>query len=206
MNLPSKKPRPLAREEKTYRDDRLFVIATEDTHGPDQYFRLFRNPRIKVRVLPTEGGFSAPQHVLQRLDGFVKEFQTMEDDEFWLMLDTDHWVEPNHIANFKQVCTAAIQKGFQLAHSNPCFEIWLLLHHTDLSPGEQFARCEDVIQRLKELLGEYSKGSVDCARFSLEAARDAVNRAESLDESPGNRWPRKTGSHVYQVVKKLLPS
>ena len=64
MNLRCKKPRPLIREEKTYRDDRLFVIATEDTYAPDQYFRVFRNPRIKVRVLPTEGGLSAPGHVM----------------------------------------------------------------------------------------------------------------------------------------------
>ena len=61
-----KKPRPLTREEKTYRDDRLFVVATEDMHAPERYFDLFQNPRIKVRVLPTQGGLSSPEHVLER--------------------------------------------------------------------------------------------------------------------------------------------
>lgn len=204
MNLRCKKPRPLTREQKTFRDDRLFIIATEDTHAPEQYFRVFGNPRIKVRVLPTGSGLSAPKHVLQRLDEFHREFELHEEDELWLMLDTDHWVEPNHIANFIEVCTQAAQKGFHLAHSNPCFEIWLLLHLADPDAGEQFSRCQDVVQRLKDALGGYGKRSIDPERFCPDAIDVAVARAEKLDESPGDRWPQKTGSHVYRVVKKLL--
>ncbi|NQU23078.1 MAG: RloB domain-containing protein [Candidatus Nealsonbacteria bacterium] len=194
----------MTREEKTYRDDRLFVIATEDTHAPDQYFRVFRNPRIKVQILPTKAGLSAPAHVLQRLEEFFREFDLQEDDELWLMLDTDHWIEPNHIASFHEVCSQATQKGFHLAHSNPCFEIWLLLHVADLDATEQFSRCQDVVQRLKHALGGYSKRSIDATQFCLEAVHVAVARAENLDESPDDRWPQKTGSHVYRVVKKLL--
>ena len=73
MSLRRKKPRPLEREEKPFRDARLFVIATEDTHAPKQYFRLFRSQRIKVRVLPTEGGLCAPEHVIERLDDAERE-------------------------------------------------------------------------------------------------------------------------------------
>lgn len=180
MNLRCKKPRPLAREE------------------------LFRNPRIRIRVLPTQAGLSSPEHVLRRLDEFRKEFELMEEDELWLMLDTDHWVEPNHIANFNDVCTQAAQKGFQLAHSNPCFEIWLLLHVTDLRAGDNFERCGEVVERLKDVLGEYSKRSVDPSRFSKDSIAVAIGRAESLDTSPVDRWPQKNGSHVYKLVKKLL--
>ncbi len=205
MNLRHKKPRPLTREEKTYRDDRLFVIATEDTHALEQYFRVFRNLRIKVRVLPTEHGLSAPAHVFQRLEEFRDEFDLREDDELWLMLDTDHWIAGGHIKNFIDVCTQATQKGFHLAHSNPCFEVWLLLHVTDLDANDQFARCEDVTQRLKDTLGGYSKRSIDSERFSRDAAMIAVERAEKLDGSSGEPWPQKTGTHVYRVVKKLLP-
>ena len=195
----------MTREEKPYRDARLFVIATEDTHAPNEYFRLFRNLRIKVLVLPTAGGRSAPQHVLERLSVFVEEFDLGEGDECWLMFDTDHWIEPNHLPNFNQVCADAGKKGFQLAHSNPCFEVWLLLHLRDLDPSEQFNRYEDVVVHLKDILGGYSGRNIDYERFTLETAADAARRAEELDQSSTERWPQKTGSHVYRVVKKLLP-
>ncbi|MBN2024214.1 MAG: RloB domain-containing protein [Pirellulales bacterium] len=205
MNLRRKKPRPLVREDGDYRDARLFVIATEDTYAPSQYFRLFRNPRIKMRILPTEGGLSSPKHVLDRLDEFIKEYETDDGDELWLLLDTDHWTERNHIDDFCEVCQEAKQKHFQLAHSNPCFETWLLLHLEDLDPSKQFARCQDVVKRLREILGGYNKCRIDGSHFSLDRVALAVQRAERLDESPKEAWPRKTGSHVYRLVKALLP-
>lgn len=204
MNLRHRKPRPLKREETTYRDDRLFIIATEDTYAPEQYFSIFHNPRIHLQVLPTEDCDSSPDHVLQRLDRFIDEYQMQDDDEFWLMLDTDHWIEPNHVSNFTRVCREAAQKGYSLAHSNPCFEIWLLLHLTDLDSTESFGRCAGVEQRLKEICGEYNKRNVDCNRFPLEDVALAVERAERLDDCPNDRWPQRTGTHVYRVVKKLL--
>jgi len=203
MNLRRRKPRPLSREDKTFRDDRLFVIATEDTYSPDRYFRIFHNPRIKVRVLPTEAGFSASSHVLDRLDAFAKEYELTGDDELWLMLDTDHWAEPNHVANFDRVCKEAVEKGFHLAHSNPCFEIWLLLHVEDLNPSDRFKSCEEVVRRLREALGAYSKRTIP-GSCSPSTAAIAVDRAERLDGGSNDRWPQRTGSHVYRVVKALF--
>jgi hypothetical protein len=206
MTLCHKKSRPLSREDKTYRDDRLFIIATEDTHAPDQYFSIFINTRIHVKVLTTKNGLSSPEHVFHRLDNFRNEYEMMEEDELWLMLDTDHWVEPNHIANFISVCTQAIQKGYQLAHSNPCFEIWLLLHVADLNENDQFTKCYEVERRLREILRSYNKRNITNSQFPIESIVLAVERAERLDRSPDDRWPQNIGSHVYKVVKKLLPS
>lgn len=204
MSPRCRKPRPLSREDKTYRDDRLFVIATGDTHAPEQYFDIFKDSRIKLLILPTEDCHSAPEHVFKRMDDYRKKFETMDDDECWLMLDTDHRVEPNKIGHFKQLCAEAGQKGYQLAISNPCFEAWLLLHVADIDENEQFNKCEEVVKRLRKILGEYSKRTVDPKHFSPETAIVAVARAEKLDDTPADRWPQKTGSHVYKVVKKLL--
>ena len=117
-----KKPRPLVRDQRTLRDANLLVIATEDTYLPAQYFDLFRNPRVKVQVLPTEDCRSSPEHVMDRLASFTREYQLADDDELWLMLDTDHWIGANHIATFANACTQAMKSGVGLAHSNPCFE------------------------------------------------------------------------------------
>ncbi len=118
------------------------------------------------------------------------------------MLDTDHWLQPDHVNNFIRVCSEAVKKGYRLAHSNPCFEVWLLLHYRDLDANCQFTKCQEV----KDILAQYNGRSIDAAHFSLDATRRAVERAEKLDDSPDARWPQTTGSHVYRLVKKLLPA
>ncbi len=204
MTLQRKKSRPLKREDKTYRDDRLFVIATEDTYAPDQYFGLFGKTRIHVKILRTEDGLSGSEHVLKRLDDYVKEYELGEDDELWLMLDTDHGTKADHIASFASACTQAKQKGFHLAHSNPCFDIWLLLHHTDIKPDEKYEKYKDVERRLKDVLGSYNKTRIDPSKFTMKRILAAVERAKKLDASTNDPWPQQPGSYVYRVVEKLL--
>lgn len=86
MPLTHRRPRPLSRDQQTFRDDRLIIIACDDTYAPKQYFGFFRFPRVHVHVVETLDGTSSAQAVLQRLLGYDFE----EDDERWLLLDTDH--------------------------------------------------------------------------------------------------------------------
>jgi hypothetical protein len=205
MRLRFNKPRPLNRQDGAYRDSRLFVIATEDTHAPKHYFEEnFRSPRIHVVTLTTKDGLSSPDHVIRRIDEYREEFELKDGDVLWLMLDTDHWVKANHVKNFDRVCREAGQKNYQLAHSNPCFEIWLLLHLEDIAADQEFRRSDDVIRRLKRKLGGYDKGSRATIRFPSKAIAAAVARAKKLDTSPTERWPQKPGTHVYKIVEKLL--
>ena len=89
MSLTHRKPRPLVRDAASLRDDRLFIIACDDTYAPKQYFEFFRIARIQVHVVPTTGGASAALHVLSRLLAIDHE----PDDELWLVLDTDHCIK-----------------------------------------------------------------------------------------------------------------
>lgn len=210
MTLRHKRPRPLDRPE-LHRDARLFVIASEDTYAAKQYFEespVFRDRRIYVLTLPTECGQSAPEHVLQRLKAYREDKkrrnELLDEDEFWLMLDTDHWTAPSHITNFNQVCGEALQQRIGLAHSNPCFEVWILLHFDELNASDQFRKGHDVEKRLRASLGQYNKTRLDLARFNRENAAAAAERAERLDTTPENRWPQKTGTHVYRLVKNLF--
>jgi hypothetical protein len=187
------------------------VIATEDTYAPKQYFEessIFRSPRIHVLTLPTKDGCSAPQHVLDRLKDYREEKrgknELLDEDEFWLMLDKDHWTGSNHIENLDRVCQEANDQHFQLAHSNPCFEVWLLLHFEDLNPNDQLQNRKDVEKRMKTALGQFNRARLDLSRFDRENAALAAKRAETLDKSPADRWPQRTGTHVYRLVNSLF--
>ena len=121
------KARPLVRETATFRDDRLFIVACEDTYAPKQYFDFFEIPRVQIHVVPTHDGRSSPSHVLERLLGF----EHAEYDERWLLLDVDHRGEGPHVRDLAQTLSEARRQRVNAAICNPCFELWLLLHHEE---------------------------------------------------------------------------
>lgn len=180
------------------RDAALCVIATEGRHTERQYFEGFGNRKVRVIPLPTgDDNKSAPQHVLKRLDDFKAENDIGPDDALWLMVDVDRW----GVKRLKGVCQSAVQKGYRLAVSNPCFELWLYLHHADAETGD--TDCAAVETRLRARLGSYNKANLNRSLFLPQAA-EAIRRARALDNSPDDRWPDFPGTHVYKVAETLI--
>ena len=197
MALTSRKRRPLNRTITHLRDTKLFIIATEGEKTEKQYFEMFRNPRAQVKVIPTQEGKSAPEYVLERLKEFHREYQLTKTDELWLMIDVDRWQE----VKLSQIAAIAIQKGYYLAVSNPCFELWLCLH---LSEANQLGlTCRDLEAFLRNHSGSYNKANLRPEVYLL-GVNDALRRAKELHSNDQERWPTQTGSHVYKIVEKLL--
>lgn len=102
-------------------------------------------------------------------------------DEIWCVFDVDEHPDIN------QAIHRARQKGIKIAVSNPCFELWLMLHHQD-----QTAYIDRMaVQRLAREL-ELIKGKrIDDSSFNLllEKYEDARRRAKELD-----RWHEGNGS------------
>ncbi len=181
------------------RSAKLFVIATEGRDTEKQYFEMFGNRKIKVEIVATgDDDKSAPQYVLERLDKFKDLYDFNEDDEFWLVLDVDRWVKKNQLI---AVCPEARQKGYQLAISNPCFEIWLCLHFGDLHPEDK--TCKHFGARLKTVLGGYNKNNLDVSAYKSNV-KNAIARSLSLDLKPNEYWTSQLGTHVYKLVERIL--
>jgi hypothetical protein len=207
MSLTQRKPRPLVRDAVSLRDDRLFIIACDDTYAPKQYFEFFRITRVQVHVVPTTDGTSAAQHVLERLLAIDHE----ADDELWMILDTDHFTEGTHLASFLNAINQARQRGVNVAVSRPCFEIWLLLHHEDESAVTSLLKAGDVETALRGKLGRYNKTKLRQEHYPLKSVSAACARAESLDKSVGGgEIPAGNTSRIYLIWKaiaaKALPS
>ncbi|MEH2263456.1 RloB family protein [Nostoc sp.] len=182
------------------RDAKLFIVATEGKETEKQYFGMFHSTRIKVEVLSTgDDGNSAPQYVLERLNTFKEQYNLNEDDMLWLVLDVDRW----GAKNLSMVCRQAKQKGYHLAVSNPCFEIWLCLHFEDLNP--EYKTCQDFKSRLRTLLGSYNSSNLDLSLYKPNIV-DATNRAKLLHSKSQHNWPPTLGTHVYRLVEILLQS
>lgn len=197
MALTSRRKRPLNRNIQHLRDTKLYIIATEGEKTEKLYFGMFRNIRVQVKVIPSEAGLSAPEYVLKRLRHFKEEYQLSVEDELWLMVDVDRWGDKK----LNQICSAAVQQNFQLAVSNPCFEVWLYLHFADL-PSDEIT-CKQVTELLRQHLGGYSKTNIEELTFKPHI-QEAIQRASQLHSNLNERWPSMTGTHVYKVVEKLI--
>lgn len=197
MPLTSRKRRPLNRAIPHLRDTKLFVVATEGQRTEKQYFDVFQNARVQVRVIPSDSGFSAPEQVLERLDQFKQEYQVEDDDELWLLVDVDRWGS----AKLSKVAALTLQKGYKLGISNPCFEVWLYLHFNDLPVRD--LTCADIVELLRQELGSYNKSKLNTEPFKNHI-REAVERARRLHVNAGERWPTALGTHVYKLVEQLL--
>jgi hypothetical protein len=213
MSLLGRTPISIGRAERERRDDRFFVVAAEDTYAPRQYFDGLDFHRVKVVVLPTPpgSGLSSPEKVVERLKEAFQEAkrnrECQEDDEFWVLFDADHHVRDTHLRGTTKALAQAKQVGFEVAISNPCFELWLLLHHEEVPSGQQLSKCAEVEARLNAVLGSYDKTSIKPGVFPIEKVPAAIRRARVMEtnpDAPEGRWPESTGTRVYRLLESIL--
>jgi hypothetical protein len=212
--MPEKRPFPRQTRRSNYRDARLIIVATEGTNTEKQYFddlgTVHFKPWIRVEVLSRVETASAPEYILEQLNYFKAYFKLSYQDELWLVIDVDRWGD-RKLAEITALCQ---QKGYFSAISNPCFELWLLLHIRDLSayPSEILAefranRKQGNRSRLEielvNLLGSYNKSNLDTTPY-LPRISEAIERARRLDRYPDERWPGDLGSRVYLLVESIM--
>jgi hypothetical protein len=212
MSLLNLKPRPIPSRDKDpdrLRDDRLFILACDDTYAPKQYFDFFRSvfSRVRIHVVETKDGTSVASEVLRRL----LEFDHEDYDELWMVLDTDHLTRGTHLQGFTRALKDAQNKGVHVALSKPCFELWLLMHHVDETEIVNLPNAKAVCKELSTQLGGYNKNKLKQEHFPLSSVTIACERAERLDQGvTGGMIPNANTSRVYLIWKaiaeKALPS
>lgn len=211
----------LIRERReAFRDARLIVIASEGKDTERIYFKAlakeYTNPRVHVHILERsedEQNSSSPEHVLKQLNDYKGHYELESDDELWLVVDRDCWTE----AMLSRVATECAQNNFMhVALSNPCIELWLLLHLVDAtlltSEEEQLwmdnrrksKNADPYLKvRLRQEMGSYHESSYD-AKMLIEHVDVAIARAEALDKNPADRWPQTLGTRVYLQSESVM--
>ncbi len=142
---------------------------------------------------------------MQEADKKRKESGMLPGDEFWIIIDYDRWKDQKIASIAKQ----ALQKGYLLALSNPCFEAWLLLHWISekaINPAEledlRKKGCAAVAGKIREIRGHYNKQLNDASEY-MEHVERAIANARSLDLNPDDRWPHSFGSRVYLLCERI---
>jgi hypothetical protein len=197
------------------RSSKLIVIATEGLKTEPSYFDAlassYASKRTHVEIIVRQETAPDPQRVLSQLRDFKKSYKLKPNDELWLVIDVDRWTNQM----LSDVTSQALQMSASLAVSNPCFEIWLLLHHRALSDydqsvlGEFLLNSKDGTSRsrlereLITIVGEFNKANLNTDGYILHVDK-AIQNAESVDTSKDERWPQEIGTHVYRLAKHII--
>lgn len=195
---------------------RLVIIAAEGRKTENIYIESMKvslcASDVHVEVLHRDTNNSSPQHVYKQIWGFIEEYNIEDDDQLWIVVDKDRW-EDKMLSSVAQLCTQ--NKNLNFCVSNPCFELWLLLHLEDVSLYSKERMAELAMnkkinsqntwlkKRMKDLMGHYHESDYDAASL-LPNIEKAIERANSLDICPTDRWPQKVGTRAYLLAKRIM--
>ena len=154
-----------------------FVLFCEGAKTEPAYFDAIRRayPNTLIEV---HGGVGVPMTVAQQAADYAKEnglargsqkrkysFET--NDQVWAVFDRD--VHPQ----FKEAVELCERNGVGAAWSNPCFELWLILHEDDYGkPGTH----QHVQKALEALRPEYDRHGA-----KIPNCDDMVGRVEDAE-------------------------
>jgi hypothetical protein len=175
------------------------VTEPEYLHG---FERWARNNTVEIEIPDSQGvPITLVETAVELKESADKQAKRNRDpflafDEVWCVFDIDEH-PPDKVNDARQVASA---RGIELAVSNPCFELWILLHFRE-SPG---ARHRD---NVKELVAEKLPGYDKHLRFDdlASGVEDATRRASALhtqadEEGESHRNPT-TG--VYRLTESI---
>lgn len=182
----------------------VVLIVCEGERTEPQYFEGFReacrNPRVHIKISSEHGVPKTLVDTAKRLKSNAEQSAKRERDDnlrydsIWCVFDID---DHRHV-NESQA--EARQSGIELAISNPCFELWLLLHFRE-PPGVQTR--EKIRRLLKGHVSDYDK-HVDYKRY-MSGYDGAVERAKRLDRQAqeGGEPGRNPTTGVYRLSELI---
>lgn len=134
----------------------------------EEYIKFLRSKyRIPIEINSKRAGDSISQRFI---NSYLRTKTRHKKDQIFLMYDLD----------VDGTLTRLNDLDGTLLVSNPCIELWFLLHHQDQRANISTANC---VRVLRDICPDYAKGKLsDSLKTSLiEAIDDAVNRAEQLN-------------------------
>lgn len=183
------------------------LVFVEGERTEDGYFKFWwRRHRDKVLVKIEERNGTPMTLVKLAIDQRDQEQRDerrgrgQAHDEVWCVFDRD--THPH----FDDAILLAKRHGIGVAVSNPCFELWFILHYED-----QTAHIEgrDAMARSAKLLG-CKKVLTDAALEALATQYgDAVQRAKALDKkhrADGSQPRSNPSSEAWKLVERIVGS
>ena len=192
--------KPLKRTPGKRPERRTIVVFCEGVNSEPDYVKALKqlthiaeNTALELRIHPER---SVPLSLVRMA---VQQKRDPEVDECWCVFDVE-W--PQNHPNLTEAKALAESNEVNLAISNPCFELWLILHFQNHHAFIDTAPAERLSRSLENRPGK----SIDAALY-MPLRKEACRRAEQLDkrhERDGTNFPHDNpSSGVYKFLKAV---
>lgn len=192
----------LSRTVGTRRVRKTISVWCEGAVTEAEYLEALRSlPDIRrdasVEIVIESKGEGAVPITLVRAAATQKKRARVEDDEtdeYWCVFDVE-W--PQHHPDLKPAIDLARANGIRVAISNPCFELWLILHHQEQNA---FLDTAAAVRLRRDCDRQPGKGVSGVEYMTLRhAAEERAKRLDQIHIQNGTKFPHdnpSTGMHL----------
>ena len=189
------RPAPDLKRRRSRREPkRRFILFCEGKNTEPEYFdaikRAYGSALIDVEIVRAVG---APYTIAERAgdrarsEGLARNSRRQmnsfeETDQVWAVFDVDEH------PRFNDAVTLCKQIGVRVARSNPCFELWLILHEQEYDRPETRQRMQ---RRLEQIRPDYAR-----KRGKAPNCAELVTRVEQAEQRAEAQLMRREDSGI----------
>ena len=182
----------------------MFLIICEGEKTERLYFNKYRKRNNGLKILTPNTKVTDPRNLVKFAKSQIQKYWIDFDygDQVWCVFDADN----NTPANLAAARQSAEQSNINLCLSNPCFELWYLLHYTyHYTP----ISTSDLLQKLTKYIPNYNKlkayfeslfdkrgGAIIIARKLNKQHSDSGVELLSLASSPS--------TFIVELIQQIL--
>lgn len=190
-----------------------YLIVTEGTETEVNYFKnigsiietLFRNEIIVDKVSLEVKGTGRSTKVL--VNEAIKKRSLKSYSDVWVVFDKDNNTD------FDEAITLARNEGLNVAWSNECFELWLLLHFQNLDSAihrnDYYSKLANHFKTKNINGGVYNKNIENIFDITSPYVNNAIKRSNKLlkDYKESKIFycsKMNPGTNVHELVEELI--
>lgn len=175
--------RSLRRSRPNREERQRFILYCEGKNTEPAYFNalrdFYRGTIIEIQCVgaagvPTTIRDRAKEHQL-KLKKEKRKNPSAANDTIWAVFDRD---DHSNVPDVLQGCESA---GVKTAYSNPCFEVWLILHYEDYHAADDRHQVQRHFNAIDPSYDPNGSKIPNCADL-IQYVKIAENRAEAQCE------------------------
>lgn len=182
---------------------KVFVIVCEGEKTERIYFNNYKIRGCNLKIETPNCRDTDPVNLVKYAISQVRRYDLdfKNGDQIWCVFDVDHNTEENI-----QKALKIFNHKIKIALTNPCFELWYLLHFVN---QRDRLSCREVKSFLTNYIENYDKKD-NVFDIILDNRSDAISRSKGLNEMHVNNnielvsIRSNPSTQVFQIIEYIL--